>query len=166
MPIKDKIPRPIKRVLIALDYEKSATKVASGGYSLAHALGAEVVLLHVINDPIYYTNTEYSPITGFGGLDPGGFTETLSEKDLKKASNYFLERIKNHLGDEGIIDIITEEGDFPDAILKVAERVKADLLVMGSHSRRGLEKILIGSVTEKVLNSSSIPMYIIPVKDI
>lgn len=164
MPIKDKLPQPVKKVLIALDYEKSATKVASEGYALAHALGAEVVLLHVINDPVYYSALEYSPIIGYGGMETRPDNQVINETDLNRASNFFLDKIKNHLGNENIIDTITEEGDFPEAILDVAHRVKANLIVLGSHTRRGLEKLLIGSVTEKVLNNSEIPLYIIPVK--
>lgn len=51
----------MKKVLIALDYDQNAKKVAETGYSLAKTLGAEVIMLHVITDPIYYASPEYSP---------------------------------------------------------------------------------------------------------
>ena len=54
----------LKKVLIALDYDKSAQKVAAAGYEMAKAMNAEVVLLHVISDPVYYASVEYSPIMG------------------------------------------------------------------------------------------------------
>jgi nucleotide-binding universal stress UspA family protein len=165
MALKNKIARPIKKVLIALDYEESANKVASEGYALAHNLGAEVVLLHVVNDPVYYSALEYSPIIGYGGMETRADYQQITEVDLVRASNFFLDKMKNHLGEENIAETITEEGDFPEAILDVAHRIKADLIVLGSHSRRGLEKILVGSITDKVLNSSNIPLFIVPVKN-
>ena len=59
---------------------------------------------------------------------------------------------------------MVEEGDFAEVILKTARHIHADIIVMGSHSRRWLDKILMGSVTEKVLHRTSIPLFIIPTK--
>ena len=70
---------------------------------------------------------------------------------------------RNHLGDATIQTVI-EEGDFADSILKTAKRVHADLIVMGSHSRKWLESIVMGSVTEEVLHQTTIPLYIVPTK--
>jgi nucleotide-binding universal stress UspA family protein len=56
------------------------------------------------------------------------------------------------------------EGDFADSILNVAKEIHADVIVMGSHSRKWLENIIMGSVTEKVLHNTSIPLFIIPTK--
>jgi nucleotide-binding universal stress UspA family protein len=47
----------LKKVLIALDYDPTAQKVAETGYSLAKAMGAEVILLHAISDPVYYSSS-------------------------------------------------------------------------------------------------------------
>ena len=52
--------------------------------------------------------------------------------------------------------------DLAETILKVAKDEAVDILVMGRHSRRGLGKLLIGSVTEKVLHHSNLPLFIIP----
>ena len=49
----------MKKVLIALDYDPTAKKVAEVGFEFAKAMGAEVVLLHVISDPVYYSSTDY-----------------------------------------------------------------------------------------------------------
>lgn len=53
------------KVLIALDYNPSARKVAEIGYMFAKKMNAEVFLVHVLLTPVYYSSTEYSPITGF-----------------------------------------------------------------------------------------------------
>jgi nucleotide-binding universal stress UspA family protein len=152
----------MKKVLIALDYNPTAQKVAEVGYLLAKTMGAEVILLHVISDPVYYSSAEYSPIMGFTGLDMGPL-QLDSVDGLKKASQHFLNKSKHHLGDNTIQTLVTE-GDFAESILKTAKDLHVDIIVMGSHSRRWLDEILMGSVTEKVLHHTTIPLFIIPTK--
>jgi nucleotide-binding universal stress UspA family protein len=153
----------IKKVLIALDYDPTAQKVAEEGFSMAKAMNAEVILLHVISDPVYYYSTEYSPIMGFSGYIDAGPFQLDSVDGLKEASQHFLDKSKHHLGDE-TIQTQVKDGDFAEAILKTAKDMHADIIVMGSHSRKWLEDIVMGSVTEKVLHHSTIPLFIIPTK--
>jgi nucleotide-binding universal stress UspA family protein len=153
----------MKKVLIALDYNPTAQKVAESGFSLAKTLGAEVILLHVISDPVYYSSTEYSPIMGFIGYKDNGPMQLNSVDALKKVSQQFLDKSKNHLGDK-TIQTLVEEGDYAESILKTAKDLHADIIVMGTHSRKWLENIVMGSVTEKVLNHTTVPLFIIPTK--
>jgi nucleotide-binding universal stress UspA family protein len=153
----------MKKVLIAVDYDPTAQKVAEKGFTLAKTLGAEITLLHVMSDPIYYSSTEYSPIMGFTGYLDAGPIELGSADGLKKASQHYLDKTKHHLGDESIQTVL-KEGDFADSILEVAKAMHADIIVMGSHSRKWLENIVLGSVTEKVLHHTQIPLFIIPTK--
>jgi len=153
----------IKKVLIALDYDKTALKVAETGYAMAKAVEAEVTLLHVMSDPVYYASTEYAPITGLTdsmGVDPLLFD---ADDRLKKVSQHFLEKIKSHLGDKSIQTDL-EEGDFADTILMKAKSLGIDILVMGSHSHRWLEDLVLGSVTAKVIRHTVIPVFIVPTK--
>lgn len=152
----------MKKILIALDYDPTAQKVAEQGYTLAKAMGAEVILMHVVNDQIYYTTTDFSPIMGYGGfMDIDKFQPTL--ENLKTASLHYLEKAKIHLKDD-TIQITVKEGDIAETILTTAKEVHADIIVMGSHSRKWLEDIVIGSVAKDVLNNTKIPLYIIPTK--
>jgi nucleotide-binding universal stress UspA family protein len=153
----------MQKVLIALDYNPTAQKIAEAGYSLAKSMSAEVILLHVVSDLVYYSSTEYSPVMGFTGFMDMGPLQLDSIEGLKKASQHFLDKSKLHLGDDTIKTLV-EEGDFADTILKCAKDFHADIIVMGTHSRRWLDEILMGSVTEKVLHQSSIPLFIIPTK--
>lgn len=82
---------------------------------------------------------------------------------LKKVSLAFLEKFKKQLGDEAIQTKVVE-GDFAESILKAAKDLHVDIIVMGSHSRKWLENIVMGSVAEKVLRNSSLPLFIIPTK--
>jgi nucleotide-binding universal stress UspA family protein len=154
----------MKKVLIALDYDPTAQKVAEQGYALAKSLGAEVILLHVVTDPVYYSSTDYSPIMGFGGFMDVAQFEPGTLDALKIASKHFLEKTKLHLGDE-MIHISVKEGDIADSILKAAKADHADIIVVGSHSRKWLEDIVIGSVARDVLNHAVVPLFIVPTKN-
>ena len=75
----------------------------------------------------------------------------------------YLENVKWNLGDE-TIETIVKEGDYAENILQTAKEMNADMIVLGTHSRKGLDKVLLGSVAENVLHHSTIPLLIIPVK--
>ena len=151
----------IKKVLIALDYDPTAQKVAEIGYSMARAMKAEVILLHVISDPIYYLSANYSSIMGFGGFTNVDPLQLDNIKELKKGAQRFLDKSKQHLGGTAIHTAV-KEGHFAETILKTAKNLHADVIVMGSHSRRWLEDIVMGSVAEDVLRHTLVPLFIIP----
>lgn len=153
----------MKKVLIALDYDPTAQKVAEMGFELAKAMGAEVMLLHVISDPVYYSSTDYSPIMGFTGYLNNDPLQLNTIEVLKTASLNFLDKSRNHLGDR-TIQTIAEKGDFAETIIKTAKKWHADIIVMGSHSKKWFENIVMGSVTEEVLRQSAIPLFIIPTR--
>ena len=153
----------MKKVLIALDYNPTAQKVAEVGFSVAKSMNAEVKLLHVITDPVFYATSGYSPIMGFPGFVNVSPLQLSSVQGLKEASLKFLEASKKHLGDK-TIQTIVKEGDFADSILATAKELEADVIVIGSHSRKWLENVVMGSVTEKVLHNTLIPLLIVPTK--
>lgn len=153
----------MKKVLIALDYDPTAKKVAEVGFDFAKTMGAEVVLLHVISNPVYYSSTDYSPIMGFTGYLNADPLELNTMEMLKTASLNFLDKTRIHLGDKTIQTVI-EEGDFAESIIRTAKKLHADMIILGSHSRKWLENIVTGSVTEEVLRQSAIPLLIIPTK--
>lgn len=155
----------MKKVLIAVDYNANAHDIAETGYSLAKSMNAEVTLLHVVADYTYYSSLDYSPILGFDSFSNIGAMETDAISGLQNAAGDYLKQMKTRLGDDAIKTVI-KDGDTGDAILDIATEMKADVIVMGTHGRRGLDKILMGSVAEKVLRRSSVPMFIIPSKRI
>lgn len=151
----------MKKILVALDYDPTAQKVAEEGYALGKAMGAEVTLLHVVSDPVYYATRDYTPIMGFDGYLDTGPQDIESIDALVEASYHYLEQTRKFLGDETIQTKVAE-GDSAEAIIKISRDSKFDIIVMGSHSQKWLEKIVMGSVTEKVLKVSAIPLYIVP----
>jgi nucleotide-binding universal stress UspA family protein len=153
----------MEKILIALDYDPTAQKVAEVGFSLAKLTKTEIILLHVITDPVFYTSTEYSPIMGLAGYMETGQLKLNNLDGLRKASHYFLDKTKLHLGDKNIQTVV-RDGDIAETILTTAKEFNADIIVIGTHSQRWLEKIVMGTVAEKVLHHSEIPLYIIPTK--
>jgi nucleotide-binding universal stress UspA family protein len=142
----------MKKVLITLDYDLTSQKVAQTGFNIAKAMNAEIILLHVISKPLFYY-TQYS----------GMYQQLELRDDLKKAAQSFLDKTKLDLGHEAIQTLITE-GDSAEQILDSAKNTKADIVVMGTHSRKWLENILMGTVAEKVLKHATIPLFIVPTK--
>ena len=143
----------IQKVLIAMDYDETSQKVAEVGFSMAKAMNAETVLLHVISEqPVYYSAYTYMRELR---VDIIG--------DLKKSIQKFLDKSKAYLGDDSIVTIL-KEGDIAQTILNTAEELNADIIVMGSHSRKWLENIIMGSEAADVLKKTTIPLFIVPTK--
>jgi nucleotide-binding universal stress UspA family protein len=93
----------------------------------------------------------------------GGIAEVYNADKLKEVAENYLDKIKQHLGNEKI-ETVVRNGDSGETILETATELKADIIVIGTHSRSGFEKLLVGSVAENVLHHSLIPLYIIPTK--
>ena len=145
----------MNKVLIALDYDPTAKKVAEVGYSFAKAMGAEVILLHVVENMLAYSLT-------YLNLGPLQLDSIL---ELKDASQQFLDKTKLYLNDV-TIQTIVKEGDFAESIIEVAKEMDIDIIVMGSLSKRWLENIVMGSVSENVMKRTTIPMFIVPTKKV
>ena len=139
--------------MIALDFHPSAKKVLENGYSLAKSLGAKVILLHVKINLMSYSLT-YKRI---------GFLQLDTVEDLELAAHNFLEKTKIHLGDD-TVQTIVKEGNFAESILNTAKEMAVDMIVMGSHSTKWLEEIVLGRVTNEVLQQTTIPLLIIPTR--
>ena len=143
----------IKKVLIAIDYDETSQKVAEQGFSMAQAMNAETILLHVISEqPVYYSTYTYMRELRVDILG-----------DLKISTQKFLDKTKKYLGDDSIKTIL-KEGEIAETILNTAKELKVDVIVMGSHSRKWLENIILGSEAEDVLKKTTIPLFIIPTR--
>jgi nucleotide-binding universal stress UspA family protein len=153
----------MKKVLIALDYDKTARKVAEQGYALAKSMLAEVILMHVVNNPTYYASTEYSPVLGFDNYLGTSPLQLENMEGLIEASQYFLDKTILHLDDLSIRSLV-KKGEIADEILKTANDLDVDLIVLGTHSRKWLENIILGSVASDVLKRSLLPLFIIPTR--
>lgn len=151
----------MKKILIALDYNPSAEKVAETGYALAKSMLAEVNIIHVITEAAWYA-MDYSPIMGYQGGYTAGTNEVL--QDIKKEAENFLAATVAHLGDNKIITTILE-GDTPEAILKHSIEWNADLIVLGTHSHHGLDRLFGTDTSAAIIKHSKVPVLAVPTDD-
>jgi len=143
----------IKKVLIAMDYDQTSQKVAETGFSMATAMNAETILMHVISEqPVYYSAYTYMRELKVDILG-----------DLKVSTQEFLNKTKKLLGDDSIKTIL-KEGEISETILQTAKELNVDVIVMGTHSRKWLENIIMGSEAANVLKDTTIPLFIVPTK--
>lgn len=157
--------KKITQILIAIDFDPTAQIVAEQGFALAKSMNSEITLLHVTSDSIAYNSLEHVTVMGFVGnfeTEPSSLQFDLAE-NIKKVAQQYLNKTKQHLGDKAIKTIV-KDGDTADTIIEVANDVKADIIVLGSHSKKWLENIIMGSVSEKVLHLSTTPLFIVPTK--
>ena len=152
-----------KKILIAVDYDSNAQQIAKQGYSLAQALDAEVILLHVVADFHVYSTYEFAPLTGFSGLSNTDFVDYSKEQAITKRGEHLLAQIKLHHKNPTAKTLVVE-GDFSETIIKTAHQNQVDIIVMGSHRKQWLEKLVWGSVAQDVLFQSEVPIFIIPIK--
>ncbi|MBS1742044.1 MAG: universal stress protein [Bacteroidetes bacterium] len=148
----------MKKVLITLDYSPAAQIVAETGYSIAQKMDASICIVHVITDAAWYA-MDYSPIMGYQGGYTSGTNEVLA--DIKQEAENFLNATAKHLGGSNITTKVLE-GETTDAIIEYSKEWNADLIVMGSHSHHGLDRIFGTDVATYILKHAQIPVLAIP----
>jgi nucleotide-binding universal stress UspA family protein len=130
-------------LLCAVDFEPASHRAIDLAREIAKPLGAEICLLHVYQLPVYT----------YPGLEPHILPDLL--RDIIAAAGKALEELG---ADVGIPRTLLLEGDPARGILEGARQVGAAMIVMGTHGRRGLAHALLGSVAEKVVRESEIPV--------
>jgi len=139
----------IKRVVVPVDFSSTMNKVVDYGVMVADKLGAEILFLHVIND--------------FQGYDmmlvhPSFMSMT---KDLEqKAEERMTHLVKDHQQRENGVRGHVVIGDAADEIIDYAKLEKADMIIIGTHGVKGLEKILIGSTADRVVKNAPCPVLV------
>lgn len=151
----------MNKIVIALDYNPSATRVAETGYALAKDTRSELAIVHVITDPSWYA-MDYSPIMGYQGGYTSGTMEVIDE--IKKEAENFLAATVKHLGGDNITTAVLD-GGVADAILKFSAEWEAGLIVLGSHSHHGLDRIFGTDTAAYILKHSKVPVLAIPTTD-
>ncbi|HOI39944.1 MAG TPA: universal stress protein [Methanobacterium sp.] len=142
-----------QKILLPTDGSKFAEKAAEHAIWIASRSGAEIIVLNVI---------ETSSLVGLPAED---LIVKIKEM-LKEEGRRSLERISEMISkseeesktEDVKITLKTEEGSPADSILKTIENENIDLVVMGTSGKHGLDRFLLGSVTEKVVRSSECPV--------
>ncbi|MBI5694602.1 MAG: universal stress protein [Nitrospirae bacterium] len=129
------------RVLIPVDGSDVSNHAAREGFRLAKALGSKVTLLYVIDLAIVTIPEAETGLTNYDVIH-----QTFREQGERVLGS--LSALAAQAG--VVLDAVVAEGDVHDEIINKAEDMKAGLIVMGTHGRRGLNRLLLGSVAESV----------------
>lgn len=149
-----------KKILIPTDGSTLSAQAANKGVSFARSIGAEVVAL--------YVTQPFSATVGFDGM-AAAYAITNEDYDKKAA-----EQAQKHI--QAVLDRADTAGvkasgravsnfNVADGIVQAAEEEHCDLIFIGSHGRSGLSRLLLGSVTSKVLSLAKTAVLVYRVKE-
>lgn len=139
-----------RKILVPLDGSKVAEGVLPHARSLAYSEGAELILL----------NVAANPALDFAFSDPGLAQEAIREQEER--SQKYMDRIENDLKAAGFrTSTLLRIGSVAEVILEVAEELQADVIAMSTHGRTGPARWLLGSIAERVVHNSKVPVLLI-----
>jgi nucleotide-binding universal stress UspA family protein len=139
-------------ILLPTDGSALAEAAADAAIEFARQTGARLTAVHVMPELHLFT---YEP----------GVTEAVHDqvrKDRELHSRKVLDEVKERAQVAGVLcDTLLLTSDYPDeAIISAARAHQCDLIAMASHGRKGIAALLLGSVTQKVLTHSAIPVLV------
>jgi nucleotide-binding universal stress UspA family protein len=131
---------PLRRILVPTDFSEQSHRAFHVACALARDSGAQMVVLHVVPLPALMF-----------GPPPESYLDHLREK---------LKQIRPP--DSNIcVEHVLVEGNAAPAILKTAMELPCDAIVMGTHGRTGVDRLLVGSVAEEVVRKASCPVVVV-----
>ena len=140
-----------KHILVPVDGSATAQKAVQKAQGLAQAFGSDVTVVYVI-DPY--------PFTGLGSDFAYGQAEYLSAASIEaKEATHAAQQTLQAAGVVAKITVVESHATWR-GILDAAAAANADLIVMGSHGRHGLEKLVLGSVVQRVLSHAHLPVFV------
>lgn len=147
-----------KKILIPTDGSPLSTAAAHAGVGFARELGAEVVGIHVAPEYQFPVYAEVIP--------PNYPSQESHNAEMLRIGEVYLEEIERESATAGVrFSGETVISDQPaQAVVSTAEQQHCDLIFMGSHGRSGLQRLLLGSVTSRVLALSDIPVLVYRIK--
>lgn len=140
----------MRKILVSVDGSKNSKEAIIKAKTLANLSGAEVLIVHVINDTV---NNPYAALTEYQKAIDSAFTEQ-AEIILQESKDLF---------DDSDIEIRTllVHGDPGKMIVEVSEQEQSDLIIMGSRGLNSISRVMLGSVSNKVLNNAKTSVLIV-----
>jgi nucleotide-binding universal stress UspA family protein len=139
----------IDRILCTIDFSEFSRDALQHGLSLAKWYSAKLTILHV-----------YETLGLVRGLPGEAFLPPATPDEMAEEVRRFCAPLL--AAAEQAPEITVREGNAAREITHEADRLSADLLILGTHGRSGFERLFLGSVAEKVLRSTRVPVLIIP----
>jgi len=136
----------IKKILFPCDLTENSSKILPYVLSISEKYNSKVYLIHVVQDQLYvpHPSADLFQKEALEGAEKA--VNKICEKQLQSCPNFKR---------------ILVSGDIVAEILNTIEAEEIDLLIMGTHGRKGFEHTIFGSVAEKVLKQSPIPVLVI-----
>jgi nucleotide-binding universal stress UspA family protein len=153
----------ISKILIGIDDSKFSDHAASYGFDIAKKFNAHVGLVHIV-EPSVTPMTATDTIMGMPMQDLGVNQVEMMEIQNQQSENIIERTIKNYAGDLQVTHF-NEFGPTADGILSCSKEFKADMIVIGTHSRTGIDRLLMGSVAETVVRNSPVPVLVVPLME-
>jgi nucleotide-binding universal stress UspA family protein len=140
----------LKRVLVPIDFSETSDRALDYAIELASRFGAEVTVMHAYELPIY-------------GFPDGALVATVDVATrISEASQQALAAAVEKRLSRGVkLTSVLRDGVPWEEINAVANEINADIIVMGTHARRGLRRALLGSVAENVIRTTPRPVLTI-----
>jgi nucleotide-binding universal stress UspA family protein len=137
----------MKKILMAHDGSKSSEKALKKALQVAETFGSSLTVLSVI--PELY-------LTELMALDRARILDTMT-----KETREMMEKIKAKSKHLKSLKTVIRQGDPADEILKTAEKIKADVIITGSHGRHGAQRFLLGSVSSKIVDHAECDVLVV-----
>jgi nucleotide-binding universal stress UspA family protein len=156
----------IKKILIGIDDSTFAEAAAKYGFKLAETLNAHVGLVHM-TEPVAISMPGAgadeilgSPMPNFSRPDS---LEVLKVQD--EIAENLISRTAKKFGGSLEVTQFNEYGSTGEGIINCSHEFKADMIIIGTHRRTGLDRLLMGSIAEYIVRHSEIPVLVVPSKE-
>lgn len=142
-------------ILVCIDFSDANEKVISHSEKLAKAVSSKLWILHVAE-----------PEPDFVGYDVGPqyIRDSLAERFHQE--HRMTQEIAEQMREEGLeATALLIQGPTAEVILETAEKVEADIIVIGSHGKGAVYQMLVGSVSEAVIHEAECPILVVPTRE-
>jgi nucleotide-binding universal stress UspA family protein len=141
----------IKRILCPIDFSEFSVSAYQHALSVAEHYQAKLVAQHIVE-------LWRHPAADF--VASAGLYEEYSQALRESGKEQLQEFVKKHTNDEIQPELVVQTGVAADSILSFAQLQKADVIVMGTHGRRGFDRLMLGSVTDRVMRTAPCPVLV------
>jgi len=142
-------------IVFATDFSEGSDYAFRAALSLARKYDSKLIVVHIINEPVDLRGF-YVPHISFDKL----------EEEIEQGAEKLMEKFcRTHMQDFSNYESHVFPGIPYDEIIKKATEFNADLIVLGTHGRTGLDHVLFGSTAEKVVRKSPIPVMTIRIQE-
>jgi nucleotide-binding universal stress UspA family protein len=139
----------IKFILCPVDFSEFSVTAYHHALSLADHYQAQLVAQHIV-ELWRHPSASFAASAGLYAE----FRQALQESGMKQLQEF----VKNHSHNGIQPELVVHEGIAPDSILSFAQAHKTDVIVMGTHGRRGYDRLMLGSVTDRVMRTAPCPV--------